>query len=96
MAGAALLKQGEKRRKAILKFLRTYIKKNGFAPTIQEIADGVQLVSPNATRNHLRKLEEQGYIIMKPRIARAISLVHPAPDAKAAVLEQRAEEKVSV
>lgn len=83
MAGQALLKQGEKRRKAILKFLRGYIKKNGYAPTIQEIADAVGLVSPNATRNHLQRLEKDGYITMQPRIARAISLVTPAPDAKA-------------
>lgn len=80
MAGKALLKQGETRRKAILKFLRGYVKKNGYAPTIQEIADAVGLVSPNATRNHLRRLEKDGYITMQPRIARAISLVSPGPD----------------
>ena len=88
MAGKALLKQGEKRRKAILKFLRSYIKKNGYAPTIQEIADAVQLVSPNATRNHLHRLAAEGYITMQPRIARAIALVEPAPDAKVDVAEK--------
>ncbi len=80
MAGKALLKQGEKRRKAILKFLRSYVKKHGYAPTIQEIADAVNLVSPNATRNHLQRLQAEGYITMQPRIARAISLVTPGPD----------------
>lgn len=98
MAGKALLKQGEKRRKAILKFLRSYIKKNGMAPTIQEIADAVGLVSPNATRNHLHVLEKQGFIKTKPRIARAIVLVEPAPDAKMSLLEDddevEAEEQV--
>lgn len=82
MAGKVLLRQGEKRRKAILKFLRGYIKKNGYAPTIQEIADAVGLVSPNATRNHLQRLQTEGYLTMQPRIARAIALVSPAPDAK--------------
>lgn len=84
MAGKALIAQGTKRRKAILKFLRGYMKKNGYAPTIQEIADAVGLVSPNATRNHLQKLAAEGYITMQPRIARAIALVEPAPDAKPA------------
>ena len=90
MAGKALLKQGEQRRKAILKYLRSYIKKNGYAPTIQEIADAVELVSPNATRNHLRKLQDEGYITMQPRIARAISLVDPAPDAKVLPAKKKA------
>ena len=91
MAGKELLRQGERRRKAILKFLRKYIAKNGYAPTIQEIADAVQLVSPNATRNHLQRLERDGYIKMQPRIARAISLVDPAPDAKPVQIEPEPE-----
>ena len=80
VAGKALIKQGEKRRKDILKFVRSYTAKNGWAPTIQEIADAVGLVSPNATRTHLHKLVEGGYIQMQPRQARAIALVSPAPD----------------
>lgn len=80
MAGQALLKQGEKRRKDILKFVRSYSAKNGWAPTIQEIADAVGLVSPNSTRQHLHKLVDAGFINMEPRQARAIALVDPAPD----------------
>lgn len=83
MAGKHLLEQGEKRRKEILLYLRSYIAKSGgWAPTIQEICDAVGLVSPNATRSHLRKLEEMGFIHMKPRVARAIALVNPQPDIK--------------
>lgn len=80
MAGKTLIKQGEKRRKDILRFVRNYHAKNGWAPTIQEIADAVGLVSPNSTRMHLHKLVEHGYIHMEPRQARAIALVSPAPD----------------
>lgn len=80
VAGKALIKQGEKRRKDILKFVRTYHARNGWAPTIQEIADAVGLVSPNSTRMHLHKLAEGGFIQMEPRQARAIALVSPAPD----------------
>lgn len=80
MAGKALIKQGEKRRKDILKFVRSYSAKNGWAPTIQEIADAVGLVSPNSTRQHLHKLVENGFIHMEPRQARAIALIDPAPD----------------
>lgn len=82
MAGKALLDQGVKRRRQILKFVRGYIKKKGYAPTIQEIADAVGLVSPNATRNHLFKLQDEGFVRLEPRIARGLTLVDPAPDAK--------------
>lgn len=75
MAGKDLIKQGEKRRKAIITFITKYQKQHGMAPTISEIADAVGLGSPNATRNHLHKLQEQGLISMRPRVARGITLV---------------------
>lgn len=75
MAGSRLIKQGEKRRKAILTFIGKYDKKNGRPPTISEIAEGVGLSSPNATRNHLHRLQEEGMIRMEPKIARSIVLV---------------------
>lgn len=75
------VEQGQQRRKAILKFLRTYISKNGHAPTLQEITDAVELGSANATRMHLQRLVEDGFIRMPPRISRSISLIEPAPDA---------------
>lgn len=80
MAGKALLKRGELRRKAILKFVRAFWKKEGHSPTIQEIADAVGLASPNATRNHLFRLRDDGFITMKEKVARAITPVDPAPD----------------
>ena len=80
MAGQRLISQGEDRRTAILSFVRSYCAEHGWAPTIQEVADAVGLVSPNSTRGHLHKLAEQGYILMNPRQARAIALVSPAPD----------------
>ncbi len=75
-----LIEQGEERRREILKFLRSYIAEKGWAPTIQEIAEAVGLLSPNSTRNHLLKLAEEGYIRLEAKQARAIALVDPAPD----------------
>lgn len=78
MASQDLILQGERRRKAIIAFITKYQKNNGIPPTIGEIAEGVGLVSPNATRKHLQKLEEEGLITMRPRIARGITLVQKA------------------
>lgn len=82
MASKMAVKQGEKRRKQILRFIASYIRKNGVSPTIAEIAKGVGLSSPNATRNHLFRLRDEGKITMKPRSVRAIALVEQ-PKAKA-------------
>lgn len=83
MAGKALLKQGVRRRQKILAFIRSYHAKHGYSPTIQEIAEGVGLVSPNATRNHLHRLAEQGFITITPSIARGIALADPQPLSRA-------------
>lgn len=80
MSRKDLIEQGEHRRADIMTFLRFYITEKGWAPTIQEIAFAVHLVSPNSTRNHLLKLQAEGYIRLEPKQARAIALVHPAPD----------------
>lgn len=80
MAGKVLIAQGEDRRRKILAFVRGYQQNTGWAPTIQEIASGVGLVSPNATRNHLHRLVRDGFLRMEPNKARAIQLGDPAPD----------------
>lgn len=79
MAGKALIKQGEKRRKDIVKFIGKYRKAHPYGPTITEVAEAVKLGSANATRHHLLKLREEGVIIMEPRIARSIELVENRP-----------------
>jgi SOS-response transcriptional repressor LexA len=81
VAGKELMERGDQRRRQIYRFLQTYIKKHGWAPTVQEIADAVGLVSPNATRTHLLKLQEQGLIQIEPRGARCIRLL-PQANAK--------------
>lgn len=62
MAGSALLAQGIDRRRAILKFVRGYIKKNTIPPSIEEIAEGVGLASKTAVRHHLDILREEKWV----------------------------------
>lgn len=81
MAGQALIRQGQRRRKAVLRFIRSYAAKNsGRTPTIAEIAEKVGLRSPNATRNHLLGLQDEGYVRLIPRKPNGVVLIDPAPD----------------
>lgn len=70
-----LVAQGEKRRAQILAFIREFIETKGYSPSIAEIGDAVGVVSPNAVRNHLHKLQDEGVIEITPRVARSIRIV---------------------
>lgn len=77
MAGAATIAQGIDRRRKIVAFVRKYIGKNGFAPSIEEIAVGVSLSSKTAVRHHLEKLREDGIVTMQPGKYRSLRIVEP-------------------
>lgn len=76
-----LAKQGEDRREAILAFVKTYIAEEGYSPSIAEICEAVDVVSPNAVRNHLHKLADEGKIAITPRVARSIRVLEPESQA---------------
>ena len=56
-------------------FLCDYVNENGYAPSVREIGDNVGLKSTSSVHSHLKKLEEQGYIIRKIECPRAIKIV---------------------
>ena len=72
----SLKEQGIEIREAIYAFLVEYMTKNGYAPTVRVIGDGVGLKSTSSVYNHLQILEILGKIKMgngyKPR---AIQLI---------------------
>ena len=51
-----------KKQKQILDFISQYIQKNGFSPTLQEIADAMGLSSLATVHEHLQTLEKKGVI----------------------------------
>lgn len=61
MASRELMEQGDARRRQVLSFIRAYIKRNGFPPSIQEIADDLDLTK-TAAAHHLKRLEKDGKI----------------------------------
>lgn len=74
MPGKNLVRQGERRREQIMRFIVRYVDQHGYSPTLSEIGKGVGIASPNAVRGHLDKLEAEGRIAITPRIARSIVL----------------------
>ncbi len=78
MASQVLIQQGERTRARMLEFIRAYVDDNGFSPTIQEICVAVDVASPNAVRNHLLRMQDEGVLSLRPRVARSIVLLDAA------------------
>ena len=51
-----------KRQKQILDFISQYIQVNGHSPTLQEIADSMELSSLATVHEHIQALEKKGVI----------------------------------
>lgn len=64
------------RQRAVLDFITQFIQKNGYAPTLREIADSVGLSSLATVHEHVEKLAEKGIIKKSGRGRRELKLVH--------------------
>lgn len=74
MPSGELVRQGEERRDAIVKFIRAYVRRHRISPTVSEIAEGVGLTSTASTKAHLDRLQAEGRLTMLPRSPRSIAL----------------------
>ena len=59
----------------ILNFIRKFLDKRGYAPTVRDIARGCNISTPSVVQYHLNTLERQGYIRRDPEVFRSIQLV---------------------
>lgn len=75
MAGSALIAQGIDRRRAILRFVKDYTRREGYPPSIAEIAAGVELSSNTAVRHHLETLREEGFVDWTPDRYRSLKIL---------------------
>lgn len=64
-----------KRQKQILDFLKQYIQKNGFSPTLVEIAEAVGLSSLATVHEHLASLARKGVIKRYKGAVRGIEII---------------------
>jgi SOS-response transcriptional repressor LexA len=69
------LSSAEKQSRAdlVLDFVRVYIKQHTYAPCHREIGDALN-ISTSQVSLYLLRLEEEGFIVRTPGLARAISL----------------------
>ena len=67
-----------RRQKEILDFLNGFIEREGYAPTIEEIAEHFSLRSLATVHKHLTNLQEKGLIKRAWNRSRALELV-PSP-----------------
>ena len=64
-----------RRQNDILSFIKKFMVKNGYAPTVREIGDGLNLSSPATIHSHIVNLESKGYIKKEGNKNRTLELL---------------------
>ncbi|MDO5295440.1 MAG: hypothetical protein Q4F00_02200 [bacterium] len=64
------------RQAEILRYVHAYISERGFAPSIREIGDAVQLSSSSTVHSHLNSLIEKGFIRRNPSKPRSLEVIN--------------------
>ena len=82
------MKQGNTR-ELLLRSIESYLAAHGYGPTVRELCEDTGLCSTATVHYHLRRLAEEGRILMDPGKKRAISLPRPAPVPRSAGKRQR-------
>lgn len=67
------------RQKSIFSFLKDFIKKKGYPPTVREIAGHFKMAGPKGAKKHLDRLAAKGYIKKLPGCSRAIEILTDSP-----------------
>jgi len=63
-----------RRQKEILDFIKGFVERNGYSPSMEEIAEHFHIASLNAVFKHLQALEARGYLQRDANRARSIRL----------------------
>jgi repressor LexA len=60
----------------VLEFITQWVQEQGYPPTFQELAQGLDLTEKNA-RDYVLILERKGYLRRQPNVARGLTLLKP-------------------
>jgi DNA modification methylase len=76
-----------KRQKQILDYIKKYIEKNDYAPTLEEIRRHFRLSSISTVHQHLENLKTKGYLIRLENQPRSIQLIRKKSDNFVEIIE---------
>jgi repressor LexA len=65
------------RQRRILDFIREWVERHGYPPSVREIGEAVGLVSPSSVAYQLKELEKKGYLRRDPNRPRAVDVRPP-------------------
>ncbi|HEX6967489.1 MAG TPA: transcriptional repressor LexA [Micromonosporaceae bacterium] len=65
------------RQRRILAFIRDWVERHGYPPSVREIGEAVGLGSPSSVAYQLRELERKGYLRRDPNRPRAVDVRAP-------------------
>ena len=66
------------RQRRILEFIRDWVERYGYPPSVREIGEAVGLVSPSSVAYQLKELERKGFLRRDPNRPRAVDVRQPA------------------
>jgi repressor LexA len=66
------------RQRRILEFIRDWVERYGYPPSVREIGEAVGLVSPSSVAYQLKALEAKGFIRRDPNRPRAVDVRAPS------------------
>ncbi|WP_203899520.1 transcriptional repressor LexA [Virgisporangium aliadipatigenens] len=66
------------RQQRILEFIRGWVERYGYPPSVREIGEAVGLVSPSSVAYQMKQLEEKGYLRRDPNRPRAVDVRPPS------------------
>lgn len=64
------------RQKDVFDYMRNYISENGYAPSVREVCDALNLKSTSTAHAHLSQLERKGYIFRNNARPRTTTILH--------------------
>lgn len=73
------------KQKEILEIIKTFIKENGYSPTIREICKLANIKSTAAVHGHIKKLKDEGHITSGVDMPRSIALTKREKNVKVVV-----------
>lgn len=71
------MKELTRQQQAIYDFVKSYIEKKSYPPTIREIGAAVGLSSTSTVHSHVKTLIDKGYLVSSPSTQRTIALAMP-------------------